>query len=774
MRVFDAADGRERAALFTGCQNVSGLAFSPDGRRLYACGWGMGGVKVFDPDREPRGRGVRPWLDQLAALTFDRDGLRVLGVAWDAGALASADPVGGSVRIEQLLPVTDSSHWPRGDFAFSPDSLRLAAPTRRDGTAVGVWDVALGRPVTMLRGSGGLVTAVAFRPDGQSLATASARGPKGRSVVTLWDVASGRAIRTFEPGPDPVEALAFSGDGRKLAAGGGRTGGRGWVTAWDAETGAVLGTLDRVGLVLSLAFHPDGARLAVADYGAAKVHLWDLAAGTLITNPGPRAVSCVGFTPDGKRLAALGYDGNVHLADARTGDEVLVLRGFGPPPGSAEFTPRVAFSPDSSRLAADYAINSSLNLWDLGPRSGLAADPGADDLEGWLRRSRALAERGDAEGAVAAAARARDIRAGGAAPWIEHAVWLYRRGDSSRSSDALARAMEALPDDPGRWIGLVRSLEHLGWTEGLEAVRAKARPVFERRLSRTSDDEAAAAALADLLPDAGASPGWTILQPTMMTSAAGATLTRLPDGSVLAGGQDPAFDTYTVEAVATLAGITGLRLEALPDPSLPHHGPGRDSVSGNFHLDAIRLSAATLPGGAAPVPVRLRRARVDYADRRFNRLHGRVRHPRYRRVHLLVDLAADGPTTLGHLPDRPGRRDGCRHQVAVRVGLPGPGVPTQRPRPLSLVGHESAEHRRHSGTELDEAQGRPGAKWPDAIGGGLLPPGRLGGGHLHPRAGRGAAPTAPALDVSCCWPWPAITSAGPPWPGAIAIAPSSG
>ena len=82
-----------------------------------------------------------------------------------------------------------------------------------------------------------------------------------------------------------------------------------------------------------------------------------------------------------------------------------------------------------------------------------------------------------------------------------------------------------------------------------------------------------------------------------MTSAAGATLTRLPDGSVLAGGRNPAVDTYTVEATTALSGITGLRLEAIPDPSLPHHGPGRDRVSGNFLLDAIRLSTAPEPGG---------------------------------------------------------------------------------------------------------------------------------------------------------------------------------
>ena len=161
-----------------------------------------------------------------------------------------------------------------------------------------------------------------------------------------------------------------------------------------------------------------------------KVHLWDLAAGTLITKPGPMAVSCVAFTPDGKRLAALGYDGNVHLADARTGEEVLVLRGFGPPIGSGGYTPRMAFSPDGSRIAGHYL--DLLNLWDLGPRWGLAAEPGAGDLAGWLRRSRALAEAGDAAGALAAAARAGAIPGGDASAWIEHAVSLYRRGDSSR------------------------------------------------------------------------------------------------------------------------------------------------------------------------------------------------------------------------------------------------------------------------------------------------------------------------------------------------------
>ena len=57
VRVFDASDGRQHAALFTGATQVNGVAFSPDGRRIYAAGWGIGGIKVLDPNRDPRPQG---------------------------------------------------------------------------------------------------------------------------------------------------------------------------------------------------------------------------------------------------------------------------------------------------------------------------------------------------------------------------------------------------------------------------------------------------------------------------------------------------------------------------------------------------------------------------------------------------------------------------------------------------------------------------------------------------------------------------------------------
>jgi WD40 repeat protein len=606
VRVFDASDGRVRAALFTLYRNVTGLAFSRDGRRLYGSGWGLRGeVKVFDPAREPRVRGIATWLEQDAALTFDREGLRIVEASWLAdGAVASANPFDGTVLTERLLPVTNSRTWPRGDFAFSPDARRVAAPMRGDPSVVGVWDVALNHRVAALRGSRGPVSAVAFGPDGALVATAAYARPSDSPLVTLWDVASGRPTRSFTARPGWVRTVAFSGDGRRIAAGGSRGTGSvtGWITAWDAGTGAVLGHVDRGGSVQSVAFHPDGTHLAAADIGHKQLHLWDLATGTVTSHPGPDAVSCVAFTPDGTRLAALGYDGNVHLADARTGEVVLVLRGAAPPPGSFGFTPRLAFSPDGSRIVGDTA-HFLLNLWDLGPRSGLSAEPKAGDVAGWLRRSRALAEQGDAAGAEAAAARARGIPAGDASPWIEHAVWLQRGGETSHARDALDRAIQALPDDPGRWVDLGRQLGRLGWTEGADVVWAKARSVLERRLALDPGDETVASALAERLLDEDASKGWTVLQPDVMTSNGGAILSAQSDSSILVHGRSPDVDSYRIEATTGVGGITRVRLEAIPDPRLPQSGPGRFPENGNFVLRGFRVSEIPEPGVSRLAPL---------------------------------------------------------------------------------------------------------------------------------------------------------------------------
>ena len=83
---------------------------------------------------------------------------------------------------------------------------------------------------------------------------------------------------------------------------------------------------------------------------------------------------------------------------------------------------------------------------------------------------------------------------------------------------------------------------------------------------------------------------WKPLIPSSATSTDGTTLTAAADGSVLASGKNPDADTYVLNAKSPLAKITGIRLEALPDASLPNGGPGRDYY-GNFMLRDVRVEA---------------------------------------------------------------------------------------------------------------------------------------------------------------------------------------
>jgi hypothetical protein len=87
---------------------------------------------------------------------------------------------------------------------------------------------------------------------------------------------------------------------------------------------------------------------------------------------------------------------------------------------------------------------------------------------------------------------------------------------------------------------------------------------------------------------------WTTLRPAS-AKAASATLSILDDGSVLASGRHAGKDEYVVEVELPQGSVTGLRVEALPDTSLPKGGPGRDHY-GNFVLtgfDVERLDGAT-------------------------------------------------------------------------------------------------------------------------------------------------------------------------------------
>ncbi len=132
-------------------------------------------------------------------------------------------------------------------------------------------------------------------------------------------------------------------------------------------------------------------------------------------------------------------------------------------------------------------------------------------------------------------------------------------------------------------------------------------------------------------------------------------LRRLDDDSLLAFGPAPATNIQLVGLTVSRPGITALRLEVLPDPSLPARGPGR-AENGNFHLTGFEVHArAPDEKDFKPVP-------LANPDASFNQdgwgiatvfdddpLTGWGIHPQEgRRHHATFELARPGSLTPGH------------------------------------------------------------------------------------------------------------------------------
>jgi WD40 repeat protein len=254
---WDVTTGKERRTFEPASREPSGLlaiaprVISPGGRWLVVRGEDMATIRVYDlaHDEPPFTLRARKLISQLRFTPDDR-------------YLLAGAGVGASNVWDMTTQREAADRFPTGlaqAAAFSPDGTTFV-PGLPLSSDVVLRDVHTGAEQARLGQHRGYMTAAAFSPDGQRLASAGADG-----TVRIWHVGKRREEIMFQNeeselfGTPVVSALAFSPDGRTLAVSNGSV-----VKLWDPATGQQRLTLRHEGrTVAKLAFAPTEPILAV-------------------------------------------------------------------------------------------------------------------------------------------------------------------------------------------------------------------------------------------------------------------------------------------------------------------------------------------------------------------------------------------------------------------------------------------------------------------------------------------------------------------------------
>ncbi len=171
-----------------------------------------------------------------------------------------------------------------------------------------------------------VLTALAFSPDGRSLAIS------GNREVLIHSLTSEQPPKRLSGLSERILSLQFSSDGAILLAGGGTPARFGEIQEWDVATGKLRRSVMLAGdTVFGASFSPDAKHIA-AGCTDNTVRVLDADTGREAHRMGAHENWVLGtvFSVDGTRIVSVGRDRAAKLTDAQTGaflENINLLRG---------------------------------------------------------------------------------------------------------------------------------------------------------------------------------------------------------------------------------------------------------------------------------------------------------------------------------------------------------------------------------------------------------------------------------------------------------------
>jgi WD40 repeat protein len=247
-----------------------------------------------------------------------------------------------------------------GIYAISLHSNNTLLASGHEDQTVRLWQVlpastataqTILEPFQTLRGHQNRILAIAFSPDGHTLASGSLD-----RTIKLWNPETYQCHLTLQGHQSWIWDVAFHPNSKTLASASyDRT-----VKLWDLKTGHCTHTLEgHLGSALSVAFSPDGQWLASGGYEQ-MLKLWNPESGECVRTwyAHSNRIWAVAFSPNSQWLATAGEDGNIMLWDAETGDRLQTLSGH------SQSVLCLRFSADGRQLFSSSG-DRTVKQWDL-------------------------------------------------------------------------------------------------------------------------------------------------------------------------------------------------------------------------------------------------------------------------------------------------------------------------------------------------------------------------------------------------------------------------